>query len=121
MKLHTDTLTRTDLRLILKAEKKAGRIADTVFFKVLTEHGSRFRRGSLEIQLASPTKDVGDDRRTGRGGSHANGDGYAATFEEWGYLLAAVFSADEIALAGPYSGAFDFDAKTGGKFPVVAA
>lgn len=116
MRIHTNNLTRADLVTALEAEIKAGRIADAVTFKVRTEHRSTVRARSYEVQLES--FEPGQGRRVGNSGSYGAGDNYAATFDEWGFFLAALFRVEKGLLVGTprnpiYDGSDDFDDRTG--------
>lgn len=121
MRLHSNIITSTDIRDALRAEQEAGRIATTVEFKILTNHGSRTHSLAHEVQLSSWAQVPGDGRRVGNSGSYGamNPDGgYAATFDEWGWLMAAIYRADPLAVWGSvkhpqYSSAEDFHSKTG--------
>jgi hypothetical protein len=79
----------------------AGTIASHVSFKVLTAHARRGPGSALEIQLEAATRDRG--RRSGNSGSYgAMQDGsYAATYDEWGFLMAAMFRRAPDMLIGP--------------------
>jgi hypothetical protein len=71
--------------------RAAGAIASHVTFKVRTAHARRGPGSALEIQLEAATRDRG--RRSGSSGSYGGlQDGsYAATHDEWGFLMAAMF------------------------------
>lgn len=80
----------------------AGTVARHVGFKRLTLHrGGPGYAYALEIQLDAQVRDRG--RRQGNSGSYgAMGDGtYAATYDEWGFFLAALYRHDEGARAMP--------------------
>ena len=107
--------------------QKAGTVAGHVGFKTLTVHrgGAGFAY-ALEIQLEGMTRDRG--RRFGNSGSYgamspwAEGrEVYTATYDEWGFFLAALYRMDEGARCAPnfkrdyaaYYDAADFHDKTG--------
>ena len=121
MRLHSNVITSHDIRDALRAEQDAGRIATTVEFKILTNHGSRTHSLAHEVQLSSWDQVPGDGRRVGNSGSYGamNPDGgYAATFDEWGWLMAALYRLDPLAVWGSvkhpqYANSDDFDSKTG--------
>jgi hypothetical protein len=142
MRIHTNTLTATDVIDALAAEKAAGRIASHVSFRALAKHGSRSHVRAIEIQLEAEYRDSG--RRAGNSGSYGpmqpEYNGYAATYDEWGWLLAALFRLDGQMIVGTarhpiYQGKHDFDertamtyaptalmyviARTGDPFPIV--
>ncbi len=102
----------------------AGTVAGHVGFKTLTVHrGGPGFAYALEIQLEGMTCDRG--RRLGNSGSYGamrpEYDGYAATYDEWGFFLAALYRMDEGARVAPnfkhdiavYYDASDFHEKTG--------
>ena len=79
----------------LRECQERGTIAKHVGFKTLDERGRRGTGIALEIQLEGFTRDRG--RRAGNTGSYGastgyGGDGtYAATYDEWGFLIAAMY------------------------------
>ena len=118
MRLHTDVLTYSDFYNALEDEKTKGRIAESVGFKILERYGSRDRARAFEVQLESYEKQPGDGRRYGNSGSYGSGENYTATYDEWGWLFAALFEKDPDMRAGSkkhpaYAGADDFHHKTG--------
>ena len=80
----------------------------------ITEHGSRSRKGAIELKLS------GTSNRRVNAGTARNIDRfnlpYAATWDEWGVVLGAVFGADPDARCDYYEDADDFHYKTGGRF-----
>lgn len=121
MKIHSNVIGYTQIiREALKGEKAAGRIASHVTFKSLEQRGSRSHEFAFEIQLEANERDNG--RRAGNSGSYGamrpEVDGYAATYDEWGFLLNALFALDPKMVVGTakyatYRGREDFDQKTG--------
>ena len=119
---HTNPATDKELPInlayaALRECKDAGTIAKHVDFKVLA---SRRRSGSgsaLEVQLDAAVRDRG--RRAGNSGSYGAGNNYAATHDEWGFFLAALYRlAGEDLIVGSakypiYHDASDFHEKTG--------
>ncbi len=98
----------------------AGTVAGHVGFKTLTVHrGGEGFAYALEIQLEGIARDRG--RRLGNSGSYGAGDNYTATYDEWGFFLAALYRMDEGARCAPnfkrdyaaYYDASDFHEKTG--------
>ena len=98
----------------------AGTVAGHVGFKTLTVHrGGNGFAYALEIQLEATTRDRG--RRAGNSGSYGAGENYTATYDEWGFFLAALYRMDEGARCAPnfkrdlaiYYDASDFHEKTG--------
>lgn len=85
----------------------------------LTEHGSRTRGEAIELKLE------GTSNRKVNAGTSRNVDRFdlpnAATWDEWGVVLQAVFDADPNALAGSakypvYDGREDYERQTQGRF-----
>lgn len=121
MRIHTDKFRASAVADALAAELLVGRIAPHVTFKVLVEHGSRLRDFAIEIQLEAEVRDSG--RRAGNSGSYGamipEHDGYAATYDEWGWLLAALYEIDKDMVVGAgmanaiYDSRVTFDHKTG--------
>lgn len=105
----------------------AGTIARHVWFKTITEHrsGGDGFIFALEVQLETSERDRG--RRAGNSGSYGastgwGGDGsYTATYDEWGFFLAALYRRDPKMRCAPnfkrdyaqYYDAEDFHHKTG--------
>lgn len=120
MRIHSNTLVAVDFREVLDHEHDAGRIASSVSFKELTVHGSQSHVRAFEVQLESWGKVDGDGRRSGNSGSYGPmgyDSNYAATWDEWGWLLAGLFQIDPRAVCGSakhptYDGLDDFDNKT---------
>lgn len=102
MRLHTNNLIEQEIRDALVQEQSAGRIAGHVTFKTLDEHRSRSHFYAFEVQLEAARRDNG--RRAGNSGSYGAMrpayDGFAATFDEWGWLLAALYRIDPGMLVG---------------------
>lgn len=118
MRIHSNKLSAMHIIHALQDEKIAGRIAFTVHFKTIEKKGSRTHANAFEIQLSSSEKEAGDGRRAGNSGAYGAGDEYAATYDEWGFLLAALFELDLNAVVGSvknpiYDGYGDFHKKTG--------
>lgn len=119
MRLHSDIIRASDVRDALAAEIKAGRVAATVEFKILVEHSSRSHQFGCEVQLSSWNQVPGDGRRRGNDGAYGSmTENYAATFDEWGHLISALYRLDPLAIWGSakhpvYDGVLDFDRKTG--------
>ncbi|QXN74011.1 hypothetical protein SEA_BLAB_85 [Microbacterium phage Blab] len=120
MRIHTNVITNeADIYDALRGQITLGRIASHVSFKTLDEHGSRTHQTAFEIQLQAEVRDNG--RRTGNSGSYgamqSEVDGYAATYDEWGWLLAALYGIDSNMVVGSpnmplYANAVAFHRKT---------
>lgn len=119
MRIHTDVLSADDFSHSLADEKRAARIAISVGFKELSEHRSTSRHRGFEVQLGSYKKIEGDGRRIGNSGSYGAMSGeYAATYDEWGWFLAALYREDPNMIVGSkknpiYKDQSDFRFRTG--------
>lgn len=120
MRIHTNKLRASDARDALERAQASGRIARSVRFKELVEHGSKSHETAFEIQLESYSKLDGDGRRAGSSGSYGDmtGADYAATYDEWGWLLSELYALDPAMVCGSvrypnYADRADFDDKTG--------
>lgn len=121
MRIHTNTIADPAvIRQALAQQKGLGRIASHVTFKTLAGHRSQSHAYAYEIQLEAAVRDNG--RRAGNSGSYGamrpEYDGYAATFDEWGWLLTALYAIDPHMVVGTvkypvYADRADFDHATG--------
>lgn len=116
MRIHTEHATAKHFADALEALKERGLIAEHVSFKVLSEHRSATHARAIEVQLQASQPDRG--RRAGNSGSYGGmvgaHDGYAATFDEWGWLLEEVYENHDAFMVCPhYADHADFTAKTG--------
>lgn len=109
MRLHTDTLTRTEIR-------EAARVAGHGVHVQIIDHGSRKRDHAFEVTLTGTS-----NRRPNSGTSrNDNGDTYAATWDEWGMFFASLYKIDPDMIAGAaYADAGDFHYKTGSRFEIL--
>lgn len=138
MKLHT-SLTAAEVDAALTQAKARGLIAPDVDFTVFTPGRSLTHPHGYEIQLGTHYQDslpAGYTDQNGRkmrvrrarGGSHGDAR-WAATWHEWGWLIAQVFAADPGSrwgadparsarpeYAGGYASEADFHEKTDGEF-----
>ena len=78
--------------------------------EVLSEHGSRKRDHAFEVKL------TGNSNRRPNGGTYGARDAYAATWDQWGVFINAVFDADPDATMTYYTDAADFHYRTGARF-----
>jgi hypothetical protein len=131
MRLHTKLGGESIARALQQAKSK-GRVGRMIVFAVDDEHGSRTHPRAFEIRLGSwdswlpaGTRDQHGKRtltRRRRGGEANHGDyPYAATWHEWGWLMAEIWDMDPTARWGGttgwhYKDRADFDAKTDGAF-----
>lgn len=117
MRIHTDVIAYTgEIRRAFKAEQAADRIARHVELSI-EPHGSRQRAYAYEIRMTGHVRDRG--RRVGNSGAYGplNDGTFAATYDEWGWLLAALYRLDGELLTGSakhpvYADVDDFDHKT---------
>lgn len=116
MRIHSDILTRGDILRATWTRGMTGVDAQT------SGHGSRIRRQATEVKLTGTS-----NRRPNPGAGGREDDGSrAATWDEWGMVLAELFAIDPHALAGSasyavYNGAADFHRKTGDRFRTLQA
>ena len=113
MRIHSDNLNSQDFHNAIHASGMTGVHMD-VFFST----GSRRREVGYEVKL------VGTSNRPPMGGSMH--DEKAATWDEWGMFLAALFDADPDMLAGPsgrpaYDGKGNFHEATGHRYLTLTA
>lgn len=124
MRLHT-RLTFSEVHDALLRAQNAGKITPDVFFVKSTESGSRTHPRAFEIQLGTrqkyslppgTTDQYGRKMRVRRYKDGGNSDEWAATWHEWGWFIAEVFTADPTSRWAYYASREDFDTKTGGQF-----
>ena len=99
MRIHSDSIRVSDLN----AAARAARV-DMEF----TTHGSRKRDHAFNVNLTGESK-----RRPNR--NHAS-DEFAATWDQWGVFLAALFDVDPNASMTYYDGSADFHYRTAHRF-----
>jgi uncharacterized protein YwbE len=138
MKLHTN-LTDVQVSNALYRAQQKGLITRDVHFAVFTPGRSLTHPHGFEIQLGTYNQDslpAGYTDQNGRKlrvrrirGSNGGSAKWAATWHEWGWLIAEIFAADPGARWGSdparsarpqyalgYASAADFHAKTNGSF-----
>lgn len=138
MKLHTNLYSQ-GLRDALRRAKDKGLITEDVHFTVFRPERSMTHLHGFEIQLGTYNQDSlpagytdqnGRTLRVRRARNASQGDArWAATWHEWGWLIAEIFAADPAARwganpdrcsrpewAGGYASPEDFDRKTDGQF-----
>lgn len=135
MRLHT-SLTAPEVRTVLRRAQAKGLITPDVHFAVWTAGRSLTHPHGYDIQLGTHDRDslpagYKDQRGTNmrlRRTRHSSGGGarYAATWHEWGWLIAEIFAADPRSRWGAnparsrhpwgYFTPADFHAKTGSQF-----
>lgn len=92
-----------------------------VYMERWYEYGSRTHARAYDVilrGLRSITRDGEKRRRPNSGTSrnHYMTGQWAATYDEWGWFLAALFELDPLARCGSYNGVADFHEKTNNKF-----
>lgn len=105
MKIHSDSLTETDVWNATKAHGMRGVAAE------VTTQGSRSHKRGLTVKL-SGTSNRNQNPGTG---PRYNVD-KAATFDEWGMFIDFLFLCDEDAIIGQYKGYEHFKACTMGRY-----
>ena len=109
MRIHTDKLTAAHIR---RATDVPG---GQIYCDKLDEHGSRTHRRAFEVLLRGYGPRHTRSPNTGRYGGPADGE-RAATYDDWGWFLSALFDVDRSMKAGPYRSRADFHAKTDGAY-----
>ena len=138
MRIHSDIITTGHVVRALNAAKSAGLVADCVYVDRLTTHGSRKRKGAVDVTLGSTSgeswisqqvlgflEDHGATRQQvnkakrrasrsgGLGGAGASPElGRSATWHEWGAFIAELFAIDPEAIIGQYDKADSFHWQT---------
>ena len=134
MRIHSDIITKAHVTQALNAVKNAGLVADCVYTDRLTTHGSRKRKGAVDVTLGSTSGESfisapvlaylegygatqsqinKAKRRAPRSGGQ-EGAGAApelsrsATWHEWGAFIAELFAIDPEAIIGQYEQADSF-------------
>lgn len=121
MRLHTDHLTKVQLCETLAQCQVAGLVGNEVTFTdYVTVHNSRTHDRAFEVKLGYFDRVEGrTNRRQNRRGDNVP---FAATYEEWGHFMAALFELDPAACWGSakygYNGVADFHEKTKHRFHV---
>jgi hypothetical protein len=116
VKIHTDKITYPDLHSALTTTT-TGVWLDRADLK-----GSRSRQRAWDVALESdgtPDKNGKPRRRTRNVGTSRRSyehPGFAASYDDWGWWLAALFEIDPEAIAGPYKGYEDFHLQTKGDY-----
>lgn len=110
MKIHTDILTHEDIADATRAGGMRG-----VYTERESVRGSRSRARSFDITLR------GNSTRRPNGGNRGADDGYAATWDEWGMFIQALFEKDPEAIIGQYRSFDDFEMATHGRFESLTA
>ena len=112
MKIHSDILTRVHIISAIDKLREERVIPVQVFISDLTEHDSRSRARRFDLGLYAAYKVEGDKRGKKNTGGYGAGEDYAATWIEWGQLIAALYKFDPDALIGEYGHATSFHERT---------
>lgn len=105
MKIHSDILTESDVHEATRAAGMRGVYAD------VATRGSRSRKRSLDVKLSGTS-----NRMQNPGTGPRDNVDNAATWDEWGMVIQALFEKDSEAVIGMYDSQAAFDAYTGGRF-----
>lgn len=108
MRIHTNYLIERDLHNLLG---DSARPVKDVTLHVQSVHGSRSHSRAFEVALRG--HGTRHTKRPNTGITGANSSEYAATYDDWGWLLASLFQYDPNATAGPYKGRANFHRQTG--------
>ena len=109
MRIHTDTIAYTQTLRDALYQTTRG-----VVLQECNRGKSRSHAYAYDVALQS---DGTPDRwGTSRRRTRANGERYAASYDDWGFWLAALFELDPTMKAGPYTGRADFHVQTRGKY-----
>lgn len=117
MRLHSSTLTRDDIAAATRAAGMTGVHAE------ISTHGSRVAARGFEVKLFGTSPRMPN---TGRYGGGRYGGDTAATWDEWGMFLAALFDLDPAMIVGPggrpaYADAAAFHAATCDRYRELTA
>lgn len=114
MRIHTDTLTVTDI-YAAAARAGGGDYRTSPVLADVTEHGSRSRARAFNVTLSGTS---GRRQNPGHGGGSR--DLQAATWDEWGMFLAELFRRDPNAVVPKvYDGAEHFQNVTDQRFDTL--
>jgi hypothetical protein len=114
MHLHTDVLTASDLRAILRDTGLSARGVDFDSEAWPCEHGSRKRARRIDFKLVASPGYGRRYRNSGTRGAESGLNGYwaedrAPLYDEWGAFLGEIFHRDPSAVTERYDGAEDFE------------
>jgi hypothetical protein len=110
MRLHSDVLTGSDITRIFHTAKAAHMSPET--YIEYTSHGSRSRQNAFEVRLGAYAKRAGERRSYKNSGGYGASEEYAATYDEWGHFIEALFTVDPDMIFGGYKGVDDYHAQT---------
>lgn len=104
MKIHSDILSPAQIHRATTAAGMRGVDAE------VTSHGSRSRRASFNVSLTGTSNRWTNSGQSGAGAEHA------ATWDEWGMFIQALYEIDPQALIGQYGTYETFALCTFGRF-----
>jgi hypothetical protein len=112
MRLHSDTLNIDRIAKIFYDARDA-HMSPHAYIDFPTQHGSRSRAYAFEIRIGAYDKIDGERRSWRNTGSYgADTNEYAATYDEWGFFIEALFTADPDMIFGSYTGIDDYHERT---------
>lgn len=109
MRIHSDILTETDIERSTSAMGMRG-----VYTEKLETRGSRSRARSFDVKLSGRS-----GRWTNSGTSGAETGNRAATWDEWGMFIGALFAIDPLAIIGMYPDGKTFHEVTFDRFTAL--
>lgn len=109
MRIHSDILTAQNIYQATQATGMTGVDAD------VSTHGSRSRERAFNVLLTGNST-----RRPNTGKAGAGGDDFAATWDEWGIFLNALYEIDPHLSTPYYADAYDFHRQTNDRFVDLA-
>lgn len=122
MRIHTDKLNVHDIFDALRTMQDVGHVNHNVEYRKMEKHTSRSHRTAYEIKLGSRVKIPGSGRQRSNSGFYGADTGsWAATHDEWGYVLAELYRLDPGMVCGSakhpvYANEKDFREKTKNKY-----
>jgi hypothetical protein len=127
MKLHTDYLSARDIANALFSAQDSGLVSKMIHFTQFASEGSRSRKYGYLVQLGSDVQETVEDslhkaphkRFYKNSGQYGASSVWAATYDEWGWFISALFLLDSDAIFGYYKNAADFHEKTDYKFEII--
>jgi hypothetical protein len=111
MRIHCDHTNEVG---IFRAESVIADQAPDVVVHILSTHGSRTHKAAYEVALRGTGKR--HTKRPNTGITGANSDEYAATYDDWGHFIAALYQNDPTAKIGPYKSRTHFHVVTKDKY-----
>jgi hypothetical protein len=116
MKIYSSTVTIDDVRNALTRGRERGIINPATYFAHLRPFAPRRGGRGFDVYLLCADYD-GRGRRKPAGYSRGVAEGdYAATYDEWGHFIAALYELDEWAQIGTYQHRQHFNRVTGDSY-----